>query len=80
MLLRLKLLLILSFAFSFTYAQNKVSGKVSNEKNEPLPGVSVRVAGQAGGTSTNVEGRYTLTLPTGKYELEFSAVGYETKL
>ncbi len=79
MLLRLKLLLILSFAFSFTYAQNKVSGKVSNEKNEPLPGVSVRVAGQAGGTSTNVEGRYTLTLPTGKYELEFSAVGYETK-
>lgn len=80
MLLRLKLLLILSLIFSFTYAQNKVSGKVSNEKNEPLPGVSVKVTGRAGGASTDVEGRYTLTLPTGKYELEFSAVGYETKI
>lgn len=79
MLLRLKLLLILSFIFSFTYAQNKISGKVSNEKNEPLAGVSVKVGGQTSGTSTNVEGRYTLTLAAGKYELEFSAVGYETK-
>lgn len=79
MLLRLKLLLIFSFVLSFTYAQNKISGKVSNDKNEPLAGVSVKVAGQTGGASTNVEGLYTLNLPAGKYELEFSIVGYETK-
>jgi outer membrane receptor protein involved in Fe transport len=79
MLLRLKLLLICSFALSFTYAQNKISGKISNEKNEPIAGVSVKVTGRSTGGSSDVEGRYTLNLPAGKYELEFSAIGYETK-
>ena len=79
MLLRLKLLLIFSFVLSFTYAQNKISGKVSNEKNEPVGGVSVKVTGKTSGTSTDAEGRYVLNLPAGKYELEFSAIGYESK-
>src|SRR6218665_1730169 len=79
MLLRLKLLLIFSFVLSFSYAKNRISGKVSNEKNEALAGVSVKVAGQPTGSSTDVDGRYTLSLPSGKYELEFSAVGYEAK-
>ncbi|PZR29294.1 MAG: hypothetical protein DI535_02825 [Citrobacter freundii] len=79
MLLRLKLLLIFSFVLSLSYAQNKISGKVSNEKNEPIGGVSVKVTGKTSGTSTDAEGRYTLNLPAGKYEFEFSAIGYETK-
>lgn len=79
MLLRLKLLLIFSSILSFAYGQNRISGKVSNEKNEPLTGVSVKAVGQNIGTSTDVEGRYTLYLRSGKHELEFSAVGYETK-
>jgi TonB-dependent receptor len=79
MLLRLKLLLICSFALSFSFAQNKISGKISNEKNEPIGGVSVKVAGRPTGGSSDVEGRYSLNLPAGKYELEFSAIGYETK-
>lgn len=59
----------------------KLTGKVTNTKNEPLSGVSVKIVGQTGGTATDVEGRYTLTLSTGKkYELEFSIVGYESKI
>lgn len=64
-----------------TQAQTgKIAGKVLNERNEPLAGVSVKIVGAQGGTSTDVDGRFTLTLSTGKkYELTFTAVGYAEK-
>ena len=80
--LRLIFTLLLTIGF-FLAAQAqtfKLTGKVSNSKNEPLAGVSVKITGAAGGTSTNVEGRFILNLSGGKkYELQFSAIGYETK-
>lgn len=75
------MLLVFSTTFSFLFAQNnRITGKVVNEKNEPLAGVSVKIKGASAGTSTDVEGRYTISLAAGKnYELEFSSVNYETK-
>lgn len=76
---------VLVFAFLLTTictnAQTgKLSGKVLNEKNEPLAGVSVKIDGSQGGTSTDIEGRFTLTISAGKkYTLTFSAVGYSPK-
>ncbi len=79
---RLRMILsVLCFGlFSFSQAQSvKLTGKVLNEKNEPLASVSVKIIG-GGGISTDVEGRFSLNLTPGKkYELEFSAIGYETK-
>jgi hypothetical protein len=75
-------LLSLSFGFfSFGYSQSiKLSGKIVNEKNEPVSGASVRIVGSQGGTASDLEGRFVLNLSAGKkYELEISAVGYETK-
>ncbi len=64
------------FAFS-----QKLSGRVSNTKNESLVGVSVKIAGTLKGTTTDGDGRYTLYLEAGKkYSLEVSAIGYETKI
>lgn len=83
MIVRLRLFLTILFVglISFAGAQTlKLSGKVANERNEPLPGVSVKITGSGAGVSTDVEGRFTLNLSTGKkYELEFSAIGYESK-
>lgn len=81
MRLRLQWVLLFSFFFSFAHSQqDRISGKVTNEKNEPIPGVTVKITGQQGGTATDVEGRYTLTLSPGKrYEIEFSAIGYAPK-
>lgn len=57
----------------------KLTGKVLNEKNEPLAGVSVKIVG-GGGTTTDVEGRFSVSLTPGvKYELEFTAIGYAPK-
>lgn len=65
-----------------TYAQPTatITGKVINEKNEPLNGVSIRVAEQStGGVATDVEGRFILKLKPGKYTLILTSVGYNNK-
>ena len=68
------------YSLSVFSQTGKITGKVLNEKNEALSGVSVKIVGAPGGVTSNVEGLYTLTLTSGKkYELEFSAVGYEKK-
>jgi TonB-dependent receptor len=71
-------LLITLFSFAQT---GKIAGKVLNNKNEPLQGVSVKVTGTTGGTTTDIEGRFTLSLATGKkYEITLTAVGYAAKV
>lgn len=81
MRLRLQLASFFLLLFSFANAQIKLSGKVVNSKNEPVAGVSVKIVGATGGTTTDVEGRYALNLSPGKkYELEFSTIGYTSKL
>ena len=73
-------LILVFYSFSALAQTGKISGNVLNEKNERLSGVSVKIVGAPGGVTTNVEGFYTLTLSVGqKYELEFSAVGYDKK-
>ena len=66
--------------FFVSNAQTRLSGKIVNTKNEPVQGVSVKIGGSQTGTSSDIEGRYSLVLDPGKkYELEFSAVGYISK-
>jgi len=82
MYFRLRMILSSFFIGLFCFAQAqsvKLSGRVLNEKNEPLSGVSVKIVG-GGGTSTDMEGRFTLNLTPGKkYSIEFSIIGYAPK-
>src|SRR5205085_11934196 len=75
------LTLVSLFLFTITQAQSiKITGKVVNEKNESVQGVSIQVTG-GNGTSSASDGSFQLNLNAGtKYELSFSAVGYETKI
>lgn len=61
------------------WAQNlSVSGRVADEDNSGLPGVSVSVKGTTSGTITDADGKYTISAPaTGT--LLFSFVGYLTQ-
>ncbi len=61
-------------------AQNiKVSGQVvSDEDSQPLPGVSVIVKGMTRGTSTDLDGNFSIEIPSGS-SLLFSCIGYEDK-
>lgn len=60
-------------------AQQKytVSGYVKDQQNgESLIGISVSKAGTSLGTVTNEYGFFSLTLPAGDHEIQFSYIGY----
>lgn len=63
------------------YAQNFVlSGEIRDAKNgESLIGAVVQAQGTTYGALTNTYGNYSLSLPKGKYTVEFRYIGYETK-
>jgi hypothetical protein len=74
------LLIALSCSFSLIQAQNiTLTGKIQNQKNEPLASVSVSIEGGIL-TSTNIEGRFSLKVESGKkYTIIISAIGYASK-
>ncbi|HYK76515.1 MAG TPA: TonB-dependent receptor [Daejeonella sp.] len=79
---QLAIMLLSVFFNAAAFAQTgKISGTVTDKKTgETLIGVSIRIAGTTKGTSTDVEGRYILSgLSKGKYALEFSYLGFDTK-
>ncbi len=74
-------LLILSLFFcSLTFAQNTISGSVTDSSNQPIPGVNVKVDGTATGTVTDNDGNFTLnTTAKLPFVIEVSSVGFESK-
>ncbi len=57
----------------------EVSGQVTSEDGQGLPGVTVLVKGSQHGTITSADGRYKLTVPDASATLVFSFVGFETR-
>ena len=59
-------------------AQNKVSGTVvSQEDGEPIIGASVKIKGTTTGVTTNIDGKFTITVKEGQ-KLEFSYIGMKS--
>lgn len=76
---RLVMLMFLILAGLYATAQQRytISGYVKDQQSgESLIGISVSKAGTGLGTVTNEFGFFSLTLPTGEHELQFSYVGY----
>jgi TonB-linked SusC/RagA family outer membrane protein len=70
-------LLLLS---SSVYAQNRtVTGVVTDENRDPLPFVTVAAVGATTGTVTDMNGRFSITVPTTTQELRASFVGFKTQ-
>ena len=81
--LRFLLLVLLSLSTALgAWAQantGSISGRVTDAKNEGLPGVTVLVDGTSVGGSTNADGTFLITsVPTGAQTLVISFVGYAT--
>ena len=73
------LLLFISSSLLFAQTTVEVSGIVtSQEEGEPLIGVSVHSKGGNAGTATDINGRYSLSVPVNS-TLTFSYVGYNPK-
>lgn len=57
------------------FGQRTVTGKVTDERGNPISSASIQVKGTTVGTVTNADGNYSLTVPADAKELEFSYVG-----
>ena len=58
--------------------QTRITGRVTSERNEPLPGVTVLVKGTSIGTITDANGNFTLTDVSKGSVLQFSFIGMKT--
>ncbi|HHC80456.1 MAG TPA: hypothetical protein ENK46_11280, partial [Flavobacteriia bacterium] len=60
------------------YAQTVVSGTVTDSKDgQPIPGVNIKVAGKALGTTTDFDGKYTLKVAQSPpFKIQVSNLGY----
>lgn len=73
------ILFVMLLSIGFAQAQNSVSGKITNEKGEPLPGASVKIKNATGGTTTNGEGLFNINVANLNVTLVISSVGFQTK-
>ncbi|OOQ57725.1 SusC/RagA family TonB-linked outer membrane protein [Mucilaginibacter pedocola] len=56
-----------------------ITGKVTDSKNLPLPGVNVQLKGTTTGTTTDINGNYRLTVPNATGTLVFSFIGFASQ-
>jgi len=77
-----KLLLISIMLIGFlgnSLAQKTVTGTVTDEDKNLLPGVTVLVQGTSGGTLTNADGGFSLSVSADAKTLVFSFIGMKTQ-
>ena len=75
---RMVLVLMSLLVSTAAWAQANVTGTVVDQNDEPLMGATVIVKGTASGTSTDLDGNFTINAAQGK-TLVVSYVGYTTK-
>ncbi|MGC3977460.1 MAG: TonB-dependent receptor [Paludibacteraceae bacterium] len=57
----------------------RLSGRVTDDKGEPIAGAAVRIAGTSQGAITDADGNYTLQAPAGETDIEVSFLSYQKK-
>jgi TonB-linked SusC/RagA family outer membrane protein len=63
-------------AYAQVAGAHTVTGKITSDTGEGIPGVTVVVKGTTVGATTDVNGAYTVTVPNDNSILVFSSVGY----
>ena len=73
------LTMVLLFISTAIYSQNKVSGKITDEKGNPMPGVNMYIKQSYDGASTDNDGNYLFyTQKAGQQVLVAAFIGYNT--
>ena len=74
-------LLVLSLFFcGISFAQNTITGSVTESNNQPIPGANIKVVGDKSGTVSDADGKFTLTSSLNPpFTLEVTSLGHQTK-
>ncbi|MBN1119069.1 MAG: TonB-dependent receptor [Bacteroidales bacterium] len=79
-LYKVVLTLLFCFLYAFGYAQGiNVTGQVTSNGEEALPGVSIVIKGTTTGVITDLDGNYSITVPDANAVLVYSFLGYITE-
>lgn len=70
--------MLLALTSAAAFAQRTVTGTVLDEYDVGLPGVSILVKGTTTGTATDIDGKFSLSVPNDQAVLVFSFIGYTT--
>ncbi|WP_320113507.1 SusC/RagA family TonB-linked outer membrane protein [Draconibacterium orientale] len=73
-------MLCLAFIQMQSFAQTQtVTGKVTADNGELLPGVSIVLVGTTTGTITDIDGEFSIEVPSDESELMFSMIGFTSQ-
>ena len=75
---RIILLFSLVLSFAVLFAQQKsITGRVTDENNEPVPGANVVVKGTTTGTVTDIDGHYKIQVSATSKVLTVTFIGFD---
>ncbi|HEY0770837.1 MAG TPA: carboxypeptidase-like regulatory domain-containing protein, partial [Sphingobacteriaceae bacterium] len=60
-------------------AEIQVNGRVTDEQSNPIPGANILIKGTTLGTSTDADGRFSISVPDANSVLVISFIGYLSK-
>lgn len=66
--------------YDFGIDNNRISGTITDEEDNPVIGATIQVKGTTIGTVSDIDGHYTLTLPNGNRNVEASYIGMVTQV
>ncbi|MEP6930977.1 MAG: TonB-dependent receptor, partial [Flavobacterium sp.] len=73
-------LLIMLFFCGISFAQNTITGSVTDSNKQSIPGANVNVVGSSTGASTDFDGTFKLnTSSKPPFTIKISAIGFESK-
>ncbi len=74
------IILIILFNLQFYSQSYRITGKITDVKFNPIPGVNIILLGTPLGDASDEKGNYDIkNVPMGNYEIEFSVIGYAKK-
>ncbi|MFD1768643.1 SusC/RagA family TonB-linked outer membrane protein [Sphingobacterium suaedae] len=76
--MRILVLFVTVLCITPAWAQTNVSGRVKDAEGSPLPGVSVTVKGEQGGTTTDATGAFKISAPSNG-TLVFTMLGFKSQ-
>ena len=73
------ILFLLIFRLAWSQNGTVVTGTITDEKATPLSGATIKVKGAANGVHSDLNGNFTITLPSASSRLVISYVGFESQ-
>lgn len=79
--MRIRVLLSLIFCFCFILSglAQGIRGRITNAQKEPIPFANIYIPQLSTGTTSNIDGRFEMKLPSGNVKVLFQYLGYQTQ-